>query len=36
MFLFLKKQWISFSLNLVNTEMYIYFKFTVNKTTKNG
>lgn len=36
MFLFLKKQWISFSLNLVTTEVYIDFKFTVNKTAKNG
>lgn len=34
MFVFLKKQWIYFSLKSVTTEAYIDFEFTVNKTTK--
>lgn len=34
MFVFLKKQWIYFSLKSVPTEAYIDFGVTINKTTK--
>lgn len=36
MFLFLKKEWISFSLNLVNMKVCMDFEVRVTKTTTNG